>query len=40
MIFLIALIFIIIASIFAVLHARNFSDSEGEISGFDIKIIE
>ncbi len=40
MIFLIALIFIIIFSIFAVLQARNYDQSENEISGFDIEIIE
>jgi len=40
MFFLIALIFIIISSIFAVIQARNYDESEDEISGFDIKIIE
>ncbi len=40
MIFLIALIFIIISSVFTVLQARNSQKSENEISGFDIKIIE
>ena len=40
MIFLISLIFIIISSIFAVLHVRNSDETEDEMSGFDIKIIE
>lgn len=40
MIFLIALIFIIISAIFAVLQVRNSKGSENEISGLDIKIIE
>jgi len=40
MIFLIALIFITTFSIFAVLHVRNSDETEVEMSGFDIKIIE
>jgi len=40
MIFLITLIFITAFSIFAVLQVRNSDESEDEISGFDIKIIE
>ncbi|MEK7150310.1 MAG: hypothetical protein AAB688_00095 [Patescibacteria group bacterium] len=40
MIFLALLIFIIAASIFAVLQARNSDVQEDEISGFDIEIID
>ncbi|KKR46292.1 MAG: hypothetical protein UT80_C0023G0008 [Parcubacteria group bacterium GW2011_GWC1_40_13] len=40
MIFLITLIFITAFSIFAVIQARNSDESEDEMSGFDIKIIE
>lgn len=40
MIFLIAVIFIIFVSIFAVISSRNSDEQEDEMSGFDVEIIE